>query len=462
MPFYRANCFWYVGLLGFSLSLLGGLQAQPLNIEAAVDQSLRQFPTLATQRSAIEALRANTDVLRANRLPNLRLHSQTNIGTANGLSGSYFSLGLIVPTSGARRESNSGRLATGNIALATADWEFYNFGRFRAEDQLVRADVAVGEAQLDREQFSLRQSVIGAYLDVFWTQQTLRLEGQNLARVDTVRRIIGNLVRNGIKPGLDSSLANVALSRAKLAYQRVEADYQQARVLLGTLTGQSATTLQIDTTFRADPLLIGSPPAQPTPNHPLLRVGERLVTRQTAEIDLIRKTALPRLSVLAATWARGTSLGVDNEFGPLGSGLGYNRTNYLLGFAATVNLPDFKRAGVRVRQQQFRIEQARSQLAVQQIDLQNTLLSADAQLAVVGQQLAELPNALRAARDAYAQRLSLYNNGVETILNLTDALNLLITVEREVVQTRTEAVRLRFQRAQATDNFADFYTLFRS
>ena len=456
----QAYCFRYV----FLLVMIGGrhqLQAQPITIEEAVDLSLRQYPTLAAQRSAIEALRINTEVLKASRLPNLKLHSQLNLGTANGLSGSYFSLGLIVPTSGGRRETNQADLATGNIALASADWEIYNFGRFRAEDQLAQADIAVGEAQLDRERFSLRLSVIAAYLNVYWSTQHLRIEQRNLARVDTVRRVIANLVRNGIKPGVDSSLANVALSRARLAYGRVEADYEQARVLLATLTGRPANTLQLDTTFHTEPLLIPNQTATTLPTHPLLRVGEQLVNRQTAEIDLIRKTPLPRLSLLGAAWARGTSLGINNEFGPLGTGLAYSRTNYLLGVAATVNLPDFKRAGVRVRQQQFRIEQARSQVAVQQVELQNTLLTADARLTVVGRALAELPTALRSANDAYQQRLSLYNNGVETILNLTDALNLLNTVEREVVQTRMEAVRLRLQRAQATDNFDDFYTLFR-
>lgn len=144
----RAYCLGGISLLACLLSSLTPLPAQPLTMEGAVEASLSQYPTLAAQRSALNALRSGTEVLRANRLPNLRLHSQTNVGTANGLSGSYFSLGLIVPTSGARRDNNSGNLATGNIALASADWEFYNFGRFGAEDQLLRADVAVGEARL--------------------------------------------------------------------------------------------------------------------------------------------------------------------------------------------------------------------------------------------------------------------------------------------------------------------------
>lgn len=461
MPRFTRRSISWLGLLGLLCTPITQVVAQVMTLEGAVEASLAQYPTLAAQRSALDAIRANAQVVQANRLPNVRLHDQINVGTANGLSGSYFSLGLIVPTSGGRRPENSGQLAMGNVALASADWEVFNFGRFAAEDQLVRADIGVGEAGLEREQFGLRQTVIDRYLNLFWTEQNLLIEQRNLARVDTVRRIINNLVRNGIRPGLDSSLADVALSRARLAYLRLQEDRQRALVQLAILTGRSAGQVAIDTTFRIEPLLIPVAAPVPAPTHPLLGVQERLVTRQQAEVGLIHKTALPRVSLLGAAWARGTSLDIDNNFGPVASGLAYSRTNYLLGVAATVNLTDFRRATSRIRLQQFRIAEARSQLAVARLQLQDALGTADAQLTIVQRELAELPTALQSAQDAYNQRLSLYNNGVETILSLTDALTLLTAVEREAVQTRNQAVQLRLQRAQATNNFDEFYALFR-
>jgi outer membrane protein TolC len=452
---------FFAGWTGVLLAAAGPLSAQVLTLEGAIEATFGQYPTLAAQRSALNAIRANQRVIRDNRLPNVRLHDQITVGTANGMSGSYFSLGLIVPTSGARRETNRSDLASGNIVLATADWEIYNFGRFAAEDQVARADIAVGEAGLEREQFGLRQVVINTYLDLIRLRQSLAIEGRNFARVDTVRRIIVNLVRNGIRPGLDSSLATVELSKAKLAYWQVLQDYRQAGIQLATLTGRPAAP-DIDTTFRVSrltPAVADGPPA--TGLHPLLRLSERIVTRQAAEIDLIRKAARPRVSLLTAAWARGSSLNVDNSFGPLGSGLIYSRSNFLLGVAATVNLMDFRRANARVQLQQFRVQEATNQLAVERVQLQNTLTTADSLLAVVRLALTELPTALRAANDAYTQRLSLYNNGLETILGLTDALQLLTSVEKDYVNTQNRAAQLRLQRAYATNNFEEFYTLFR-
>jgi len=448
-----------IGLLLFA-PVCSGL-AQVLTLEGAVNASFAQYPTLATQRAALEAVRANQRVIRDNRLPNVRLHDQVTLGTANGLSGSYFSLGLIVPTSGARRPENRMDLATGNVALASMDWEVYNFGRFDAEDKLARADIAIGEAALEREQFGLRQLVITTYLDLVRLRQSLAIEQRNLARVDTVRRVIKNLVRNGIKPGLDSSLASVAYSRAKLAYWQVLEDYQEARVQLATLTGNSPSALQIDTTFRVAALLLPSASEQLTVGHPLLRLQDRLVTRQSAEVDLIRKAAMPRLSLLTAAWARGSSLDVENNFGPLGSGLAYSRTNFLLGVAATINLTDLKRAGSRVQLQQFRIQEATNRLALERIQLQNSLTTADSLLTIAQVKLEELPIALRSARDAYNQRVSRYNNGLESVLGLTDALQLLTTVEKDYVDAQSRAARLRLQRAYATNNFDAFYALFR-
>lgn len=280
-----------IGLLLFGSH--GRLSAQVLTLDGALQAALSQYPTLSAQRAALDAIRANQRVIRDNRLPNVRVHDQVNVGTANGLSGSYFSLGLIVPTSGGRRAENQGNLASGNIALASMDWEVYNFGRFGAEDKLARADIAIGEAALDREQFGLRQVVINTYLDLIRLQQALAIEQRNVTRVDTVRRIIVNLVRNGIKPGLDSSLATVELAKARLAYWDVLEAYRQASVQMATLTGRPAVSWQVDTTFRTETLLAPIAGEQPGLLHPLLRYQNLLVTRQTAEIDLIRRQRCP-------------------------------------------------------------------------------------------------------------------------------------------------------------------------
>jgi outer membrane protein TolC len=445
------------GLLASHTCLVG----QALTLEGAIEATLTQYPTLAAQRSALDAIRANARIVRDNRLPNIRLHDQIDAGTANGLSGSYFSLGLIVPTSGGRRSGNRMDLASGNIALASMDWEVYNFGRFKAEDQLARTDITVSEAALAREQFGLRQVVINTYLDLLWLTQYLKIEQRNLARVDTVRRIITNLVRNGVKPGLDSSLAAVQVSKAKMAYWQVLETYRQTAIQLATLVGRPIDQVRIDTTFRLEPLLRVNNEQAPMQTHPLLNYRERLVTRQAAEIEVIRKAALPRISLLTAAWARGASLDVENNYGPLGSGLAYSRTNVLVGVAATVNLMDFRRASHRTDLQQFRVQEATNQLALERVQLQNALTTSDSLLSVLRLELSELPISLRSATDAYKQRLSLYNNGLETILGLTDALQLLASVEKDYVTTQSRATKLQLQKAYATNNFDAFFTLFR-
>lgn len=435
------------------------VHAQELTLEEAIESTLARYPTLAAQRSALEAIRANAEVLRDNRMPNVRLHNQVTLGTANGMSGSYFSLGLIVPTSGARRADNRMDLATGNIALASADWEVINFGRFRAEDDLLRSDIAVGEASMATEQFRLRQAVVATYLDALRLGQFMTLEALNVARIDTARFIITNLVRNGIKPGLDSSLASVALSRAKLSYLRVREQHQEAITQLATLTGRTEATLRIDSTLRLDAL--PTPGLVPPLPHPLLLFQERQIAREQAEITLLRKAALPRISLLAAAWGRGSNLTVENDFGPLGSGLGYTRSNFLLGVATTVNLMDFRRVASRTRLQNYRVQEATSRLMVERLQLQNALNAADSVLAVLRLELTELPLALRSARAAYSQRLALYNNGLENILGLTDALQVLTTVEKEYAETRNRALRVWLQRADATNDYTDFFALFR-
>lgn len=451
----------YVGICVFFIYCQSGF-GQVLSLKQAVSEAILSYPTLKAQQSGLEAVRMNVRIVKENRLPNVRLHDQVNLGTANGLSGSYFSLGLIVPTAGGRRPDNSMELVSGNIALATADWEVYNFGRFDAENRMVNSDVSLAEASVDREGFALQQSVIKTYLDLIWLNQNLTIEKRNLSRIDTARKIISNLVQNGIRPGLDSSLVAVEFSRARLNYFQLKEEFQKGLVMLATFTGHSVNGLEIDTTFNEKMLNNGASNSQLETSHPFLRYRTTLINRQYNEIEVIRKSALPRISLLTSVWARGTSLDIDNNFGPLGNGFGYSRTNFLLGVAATVNLTDFRRTKTRIMQQRWRIRESNDQLEVEKIQLKNMLITSDSLLITLRMGLQELPSALSAADLAYQQRLSLYNSGIENILGLTDALQLLTTVERQSVDLQRRAVNVWLQRAYATGEYDTFFTLFQN
>ncbi|MFN3381220.1 MAG: TolC family protein [Runella zeae] len=434
--------------------------AQVLTIQDAIEASFSHYPTLQAKQMALEANKANITVVRDNRLPNVRLHDQINIGTANGISGSYFSLGLIVPTSGGRRSENRADLASGNIALASMDWEVYNFGRFEAEQQLAQTDIAAGESDLERAKFGLRQAVINTYLDLLWLQKHLNIEQMNIARIDTINRIITNLVRNGIKPGLDSSLVRVQVSKAKMSYWQVYEQYQQALIQLSTLTGHPADKIKIDSTFSLTNFT-ASPSIGLLSEHPLLRYHEAIARKQSAEISLLHKSALPRLSLLTAAWTRGSSIDVENNYGPLMPGLIYSKANVLVGAAFTVNLTDFRRANHRIQLQEYRVKETKNLLANERLNLQNAQMAADSVLSVLKLELQELPRALQAANAAYNQRLSRYNNGLENILGLTDAVQVLRSVEKDYIVTQSRAIRVYLQRAYATNDFESFFTLFR-
>lgn len=442
-------------------SVASALYAQVLTLEQAIEITLSHYPTVAAKRAALEAIRTNAAVQHDNRLPNVRLHDQIDVGTANGLSGSYFSLGLIVPTSGARRDGNRMDLASGNIALASMDWEIYNFGRYKAEDKLTLTEMLVGEAGVERERFQLQQVVISTYLDLLRYKQQLRIENQNIARIDTVRKMIANLVSNGIKPGLDSSLVRVQVAKAQTTYRQLLENYYQAHVRLATLTGKNLAALTIDTTLTFQPPSALVTRTDVPANHPLTRSLESVTQRQSAELEVIRKSALPRISLLAATWARGSSINVENNYGPLASGLVYSRANVLTGLAITVNLMDFRRVSNRIRMQQYRVQEAAFQLAADQIQLQNISTASDSILMVLQHELVDFSIALRSASDVYQQRLSRYQNGLENIIGLTDALQLLTSIEKEYLITQHRSVATLLQKAYATNDFEVFFKLFR-
>lgn len=127
----------------------------------------------------------------------------------------------------------------------------------------------------------------------------------------------------------------------------------------------------------------------------------------------------------------------------------------------TVNLTDFRRSSHRIQLQQLRVKEATNQLAAEQLQLKNTLNASEAMLSVLQLELKELPLSLQSATAAYYQRLSRYHNGLENILGLTDALQLLTSVEKDVVTTQNRVLRVQLQKASATNNFEAFFALFR-
>jgi hypothetical protein len=96
--------------------------------------------------------------------------------------------------------------------------------------------------------------------------------------------------------------------------------------------------------------------------------------------------------------------------------------NYMLGVSAVWNLTDLIRTKKRVNTQNFLTAAYRDEFEVEHNALQDQLSLADQRISIAFKQYNEAPIQLKSANESYMQKKSLYQNGLATIVDVTQAL----------------------------------------
>lgn len=432
----------FCSFIWFSLKAQNTLST-PLSLKEMVQSSASNNPTLRIKQAQIAVGHANVLDAKNAWIPSVRVADQITMGSDNGLSGPYFSLGFVPSISGGRRPVNKSDLAVGNLAALVAEWEVYNFGSYAARQKDAQAGLHVNEADLEREKYTAQWVVVQQYFDLLLYRQMMTVQQRNMQRAAAMKTIIAALADSGLKPGADTSLATAEVSRIRLDYLDSERAYELSRNQLAFFTSKELAGIQVDTNLAAllpQMLVLAGNPAMNTNGHPELAYTQALHAKNLTEAEALRKSTMPKVQLLGAGMLRGSSISPDDHYDEnLLTGLGYTRSNYILGAAISYNLTDPLKVKYKRNVQEAQTEVTRQNLELQQAVLKNNLLRSDIHLKTTMARLQEIPYQLRAASDAYQQKLALYNSGLSNIADLTSALYLLNRAELDKVLTQNAA-----------------------
>jgi outer membrane protein TolC len=415
----------------------------------------QHYPSICAHQALVDAGKARVEDSRKAWIPSVRIGEEINLGTDNSMSGSLYTLGFIPSTSGGRRTAGRSELATGNVAAVTAEWELYNFGGYASRTNEAIASLGVDQSALEREQFQISWTLIQEYFDLLKYQGLMTVQQNNIARTETIGRSVKAYADNGLKPGVDTSFANAELSKARLVYLDLSNDYALTRSRMALLTGLAPESIQPDSnlTRRLVTLLQTTMPVDTnTQNHPSVKYYRSIYEDNVAREQVLRKSVMPKIYLMGSGWVRGSSITPADVYNSdLLTGFGYTRSNYLLGAAITYNLLD----PVRVKYKQ-NIQKSLTEAAGQQVEEQRTLLQdaqrrADINLQAAAARLKEIPVQLNAARDAYSQKLALYDSGLANIVDLTTALYLLNRAETDHILADDTAWKAIIQKLYASN-----------
>lgn len=424
-------------------------QSSPITLQELLNRVDQKAPALLTDSAAILIKQAQANEIRDNWLPNLKLNYQADIGTSNNVTGPYFGFGMIPSSSGGIHNTNVTTAVGDNLGIAALDWEIYNFGKYSAENKVANSDITVEQNQFARSKYQLQAYTISNYLQLLRLQDFLDIQYRNIQRNQQIRSSIESLAKSGVRAGVDTSIAEAELSKARLNYIELKNQQKQLQLRISAISGLPYQSIIPDTTVEQN--LLNQPNAYlfvpDSANHPLVNFYKAVYQNSLQREDLVKKLYNPKISLEAAAWGRGSSINGSGQYNDISTGYGFQRGNYLVGLGISYNLFDLRRRQLKLRTQQASTNYAMKELQEQQQLLAVSASQADVEMQTALERLKEIPKQLKAANDGYRQKLSLYKSGLTDIIELNAALNILYRAETDYMQAKYEYANALFQKA---------------
>jgi len=456
----------YAIITGIILCYNGILQAQTLNLFDAVNKTLSNYPLIKQREAQLASSKAHITTVNDERLPSLKLMDEVNYGIANSVPGAYFPMGNIPSTSGSIFKSQNGDPSTGSVGISYLDWPVFTFGYYSARTKEAKANMATQQSVLNSEKYLLTNNIITLYLDWLKKYRLLQVETENLSRSETILNAIRANVNSGLKPGVDSSTAVATYAHDRMAYLQANNDYQNDLIAIATFTGSGTIHIEPDTTIVSNGFPDAGNQLQTNDsiniNHPILDFYQKQYEQQLARNKSIARSYMPKLSLQGAGWLRASSISPQEGYSAnLAKGIEYSRSNYLFGAVLSLNLFDIKHRYDKIQEGRYEADSRKYALETQQLGLNQLLQQTNSAYATEMQKLKEFPAELQAARDAYNQQSALYKAGLNTLIDVTNALYVLKQTETDYVLAQDELLQLLYQKAALSNQTNIFLEKFK-
>ncbi|TXH59691.1 MAG: TolC family protein, partial [Bacteroidia bacterium] len=285
------------------------------------------------------------------------------------------------------------------------------------------------KADLEQEIFQHQIKVSAAYLNLLASQRIKYVQEKNLERAEVFFEMTDTRAKSGLIPEVNAQLAKAEVSNAKSlqikSYDKELEFSKQLAVLLGD-------EFQI---FKLDSLYSTSVPQQylanlndEVKNHPLLQLQQNKIAESQQSEQILKSNKRPTLSAFGVLQGRGS--GFEANYAQDNSayssnylnGVGIDRSNYLLGLSLTWNITNLFRSETKVKEQRFLTQSLQQDFDLFKKELNAQTQMAYSQLNNAKENFEETKVQLSAAQMAYKQHTALYENGLTTLVDYTQAL----------------------------------------
>lgn len=435
-----------------------GSYAQVLRLEDALQRAVTQYDKIRSKESVVRAAQQNTLYQKQQYLPDVTLAAQQSFGTINVQHGPMYAHGGLASaaTSMPMAEQNW-NAAFGALYFANVNWNLYTFGRIKNQVASGIKKEQTSAADLEQEIFQHQVKVSAAYLNLLASQRIRFVQQKNYERAQVFFEMTDSRAKSELIPEVDASLAKAEVSNARS--QEIKA-YDKELALskhLAVLLDQEFQSYRLDSLYSTSIPPDNSGGLPPEVNrHPLLDYRQSKVRESEQAEQLVKTYRLPSLSAFGVLQGRGSGFDWNYTQQPTAyssnyfKGAGIQRGNYLLGATLSWNITNAFRFNSKIKEQQYHTQSLALDYDLVRKELHAQSLLARAQLRNAYENFGETKVQLSAAQLAYQQHTALYENGLTTLVDFTQALYSLnrAEIDYEIAQNNVWQALLLLASAQ--------------
>lgn len=403
-------------------------QAQTLHLADALKLSVDNYDKIKSKQSIVKASEQHTFFQKQQYLPDVTVAAQQSFGTVNMLHGPmYAQAGMAGSTSMPMAEQNW-NAAFGSLYFANVNWNVFTFGRRQQNIDLGLSKEKIAQADVQQEIFQHEVKISAAYLNLLASQRVEYVQKKNWERAQIFYDMTNARAESGLIPEVDASLAKSEVSHAKSLQIKSHDKVLEYAKQLAVLMGDSFQVYTLDSLYSTSLPSYVVNSNNTTDIHPFLAYQQSKINESLQDERAIKTNRLPSLSAFGTIQARGS--GFESNYVQDNSaysnsyfkGIGFDRSNYLLGLTLSWNIMNLYRTNTKAKEQQFRTQSMQHDfhLLYKELNAQSKL--AKSQLNNATNNFEETKVQLASAQLAYKQHIALYENGLTNLVDFTQAL----------------------------------------
>jgi outer membrane protein len=264
---------------------LAAQQPGTLTIQEALKLAGANYPSIKAKTFGVDINQTNVKLQKLDWLPRLDVNLQAVSSSLNNIYGLYYPQDIVLPISGPVKTDNNYQAIWNSAVGILLSWQPLTFGERKARIELAHSELSIASNDLANEIFDHDLKLIDTWLNYLSANAITRAAYTNLMRTQTLHQSIKVLAGKGLKPGVDSLIAEGGVSKARVELNNAKQSSAVYKIQIAEQLGLADTAFSIAVqNFLSDKPRLKSTEADSINNNPSLILYQSQIDAANAKL----------------------------------------------------------------------------------------------------------------------------------------------------------------------------------